>query len=88
MYLGSPVSEAFIMGQTSAKNRSLIYGVYYAVGLMGSLFTPLIGYLIDTHGYQQTFMIAGIISMIVTVIGGSILISTRKLPSQVAKVQA
>jgi MFS family permease len=86
MYAGSPVSEAFIMGQTSTKNRSLIYGIFYAVGLLGSLFTPLIGYLIDTRGYQQTFMVAGLISMIVTVIGGSILWTSRRLPSQVSNV--
>jgi len=86
MYVGSPVSEAFIMGQTSPKNRSLIYGIYYAVGLLGSLFTPLIGYLIDNNGYQQTFMIAGIISMCVTIVGGSILLTSRKAPSQVAYV--
>ncbi len=86
MYVGAPVSEAFIMGQTSTKNRSLIYGIYYASGLFGSLFTPLLGHFIDTNGYQQTFMIAGIISMIVTLIGSSILLSTRKLPSQVSNV--
>ncbi len=85
-YAGAPVSEAFIMGNTSAKNRSIIYGVYYSSGLLGSLLTPLIGALIDTHGYQQTFMIAGIISMIVTVIGSSILLTTRKKAAQTAKV--
>jgi MFS family permease len=84
-YVGSPVSEAFIMGHTSAKNRSLIYGVFYAVGLMGALFTPLVGSLIDNHGYQNTFMIAGIASMVVTLIGSSVLLTTRKSAAQTAK---
>jgi MFS family permease len=85
MYMGSPVSEAFIMGQTSAKNRSFIYGIYYAVGLLGSLFVPLIGALTSSVGYQQTFMVAGAISMVVTLVGGSILWTSRKPASMPAK---
>jgi MFS family permease len=85
MYVGSPVSEAFIMGQTSAKNRSLIYGIFYAVGLMGSLFLPLVGSFTENYGYQQTFMIAGIASMVVTLIGSSVLLANRKQISQPSK---
>jgi MFS family permease len=88
MYVGSPVSEAFIMGQTSARNRSLIYGVYYAVGLMGSLFLPLVGSLIDRYHYGPTFMIAGIASMIATLIGSSILLANRKQITQPANTQS
>jgi MFS family permease len=86
MYMGAPVSEAFIMGQTSPKNRSFIYGIYYSVGLLGALFTPLIGSLTSSQGYQQTFMIAGAISMVVTIVGGTILWTSRKPESKAAKV--
>jgi MFS family permease len=85
MYVGAPVSEAFIMGQTSAKNRSLIYGIYYAVGLLGALFLPLVGSLIDTYHYQRVFMFAGIASMVVTLIGSSVLLATRKPANAPAK---
>jgi MFS family permease len=84
MYMGAPVSEVFIMGQTSTKNRSFIYGIYYSVGLLGALAMPLIGSLTNTIGYQLTFMMAGAISMLVTIVGGSILWSSRKRTSQAA----
>ncbi len=86
MYLGAPVSEAFIMGQTSVKNRSFIYGMYYLAGQGGALFAPLMGLLIDKQGYQWTFMMAGASVILVTIICGSILWSSRKLPSQVANI--
>jgi MFS family permease len=87
MYMGAPVSEAFIMGQTSAKNRSFIYGIFYAVGLLGALFVPLIGSMTSSLGYQKTFMIAGAISMPVTIVGGLILWIYQILSSKTAKAE-
>jgi MFS family permease len=83
MYLGAPVSEAFIMGQTSARHRSFIYGMYYLAGTGSTLFAPVMGWLIDTTSYQTTFMIAGASSILVTIICGSILLTSRREPSQV-----
>jgi MFS family permease len=51
MYMGAPVSEAFIMGQTSARHRSLIYGLYYLAAQGGALFAPLMGYFIDKTSF-------------------------------------
>jgi MFS family permease len=87
MYIGAPVSEAFIMGQTSARHRSFIYGMYYLAGTGSTLFAPVMGLLIDTTGYQTTFMIAGAASMLVTVVCGTILWTSRREPSHVATME-
>ncbi len=81
IYVGAPVSEAFIMGQTSARNRSTIYGVYYFSGTGGALFAPLMGYLIDRTSYQTVFMLAGAASILVSLICGGILWSSRNKSS-------
>jgi MFS family permease len=86
MYMGAPVSEAFIMGQTSARNRSLIYGLYYLAAQGGALFAPLMGYFIDKTSFQTAAMISGASIMVVTIICGSILWGTRHAPSQVQDV--
>jgi MFS family permease len=80
-YIGAPVSEAFIMGQTTPRHRSLIYGVYYMAGTGSTLFAPLMGLLIDKTSYQTAFMVSGIAMMVVVLIGGSILWSDRARPS-------
>jgi MFS family permease len=85
-YVGAPVCESFILGQTSTRHRSFIYGVYYMVGTGSSLLTPLTGLLTEKVGYQSSFLIAGASSMVVSVICGSILWSTRGMPSQVTDV--
>ena len=51
-----PVTEVFIMSQTPAKNRSLIYGVYYStMQYTGAIFAPIMGGFIDHYGYQTMF---------------------------------
>jgi MFS family permease len=82
MYMNAPVAEAFIMGHTAAKNRSMIYGLYYLAGQGGALFAPLMGLLIDLQGYQFAFTISGAAVICVSIICGIILWSTRKTPLQ------
>jgi MFS transporter, NNP family, nitrate/nitrite transporter len=77
-YLSMPVSEAFIMGQTSQRNRSTIYGMYYLAGQGGALFAPLMGGLIDGIGFKNTVLIAGISTIAVTLIGAFFLITSRE----------
>jgi len=51
-----PVTEVFIMSQTPAKNRSLIYGVYYStMQYTGAIFAPIMGGFIDRLGYPTMF---------------------------------
>jgi MFS family permease len=84
--MNAPVAEAFIMGQTSARHRSMIYGLYYLAGQGGALFAPLVGLMIDNIGFQTTAMIAGGTSIAAALICGSILLTTKNIPSQVAEV--
>ncbi|MFC1947751.1 MFS transporter [Chloroflexota bacterium] len=62
-----PVSEVFIMGQTSPKHRSTIYGVYYfTMQYTGAVFAPIMGWIIDNYGFGVCFNIAAVTSIVVT----------------------
>ena len=51
-----PVAEVFIMGQSPAKHRSTIYGVYYStMQYTGAIFAPIMGYFLDTYGFHTMF---------------------------------
>jgi len=76
-YLGAPVSEAFVMERTSARHRSLIYGLYYMSGTGSTLFAPLIGLLIDKTGYHTAFSICGVSMVAVVIICSLFLWSDR-----------
>ncbi len=66
-YVRMPVSEAYIIGHTSERNRSMILGMYYFGGMEGSgVLTPVIGYLIDQFGFYISFTIAGATVVVVT----------------------
>jgi MFS family permease len=69
MYVRMPITEAYILRQTSEQNRSLILGLYYFGSLEGGgLLTPLMGYLIDHLGFATSFTIAGASIAIVTLL--------------------
>ena len=64
-----PVTEVFIMNQTRAKNRSLIYGIYYStMQYTGAIFAPIMGIFIDRFGYHTMFTFAAIVTTTVAVI--------------------
>jgi len=69
LYLRMPVSEAFIISNTTERNRGTILGIYY-FGTRGGtgLLTPLIGYLIDSSGYSTTFLVSGVAMVILTLV--------------------
>jgi MFS family permease len=51
-----PVTEVFIMSQSSARNRSMIYGIYYStMQYTGAIFAPIMGGFIDRYGYATMF---------------------------------
>ncbi len=69
IYVRMPVSEAYIIGQTSERNRSTILGLYFLSSMEGGgLLTPVMGYLIDNFGFYTSFSIAGAIILGVTFI--------------------
>jgi YNFM family putative membrane transporter len=56
MYTRMPVSEAYIIGQTTERNRSLVYGIYYfSMTESSAILAPFMGYLIDNHGFSFCF---------------------------------
>jgi FSR family fosmidomycin resistance protein-like MFS transporter len=68
-FVRMPVSEAFIMGQTSAHRRSTIYGIYYfAMQQAGGIFALIVGPLIDHYGFHTCFAIASTVSIGVTLV--------------------
>ncbi len=69
MYTRMPVSEAYIIGQTTERNRSLVYGIYYfSMTESSALLAPLMGYLMDNHGFNFCFTWASIAVVVVTLI--------------------
>jgi FSR family fosmidomycin resistance protein-like MFS transporter len=65
----TPVSESYILGQTSARNRSTILGIYYFAAIEGGgRLTPLLGYIIDHLGFLTSFTIAAISLILVTLV--------------------
>lgn len=56
MAIRMPVTEVFIMGQTPAKHRSTIFGVYYfTMQYTGAVFAPVMGELIQRFGFSAMF---------------------------------
>lgn len=57
MAIRMPVTEVFIMGQTPARNRATIYGIYYfTMQYTGAVFAPIMGTLIEKYTYSTMFL--------------------------------
>jgi FSR family fosmidomycin resistance protein-like MFS transporter len=65
-----PVTEVFIMGQTPAKNRATIYGIYYfTMQYTGAIFAPIYGWLVpNIYSYEQVFFFSAIVVTAVSVV--------------------
>jgi MFS family permease len=67
IYVRMPVSEAFIVEQTTARNRSTVLGIFYFGSMEGGgVLTPVIGYLIDRFGFSTGFTIAACFQVFMT----------------------
>ena len=56
-----PVSESYIFSQTTERNRSTIYGIYYfSMTESGAVFAPVMGSLIDHFGFYNGFTVASV----------------------------
>jgi MFS family permease len=74
-----PVAEAFIIDQTTMRNRSTIYGIYYfTMGGTGAIFAPTMGQIIDKWGFQTCFTITGISVLAVTLISAFFLRGSQR----------
>ncbi len=69
IYIRMPVSEAYIVDQTSKHHRSSILGIYYFGSMEGAgILTPVMGYLIDQLGFYSSFTIASTALVAVTLV--------------------
>jgi FSR family fosmidomycin resistance protein-like MFS transporter len=61
-----PVSEAYIIGQTTERNRSTVYGIYYfSMTETGAVFAPIMGLIIDRFDFYNGFTIASVAIVVV-----------------------
>jgi MFS transporter, FSR family, fosmidomycin resistance protein len=59
-YIRTPVSETYLVGQTTERNRSTVLGIYYfSTYEGGGVLTPVMGLLMDHYGFDVSFAIAG-----------------------------
>ena len=69
IYVRMPVSEAYLVSNSSDRSRSTILGIYYFGTMEGSgVLTPAIGYLIDRLGFHASFSIAAAAVLVVTLV--------------------
>ncbi|RJQ48679.1 MAG: MFS transporter, partial [Desulfobacteraceae bacterium] len=68
-YVRTPVSESYLVSRTSARHRSTVLGLYYFFNIEGGgLLTPIMGFLIDRHGFRTGFSVAAASLVLVTLI--------------------
>lgn len=64
-----PVSEVYIMGHTTGRHRSTVFGIYYfSMQEAGAVLAPVMGYFIDHFGFYPSFSIASAAIVAVTLI--------------------
>jgi FSR family fosmidomycin resistance protein-like MFS transporter len=69
MALNMPASESYIAGQTTARHRSTVFGIYYfAMQQAGGVFAPIMGVIIDKYGFHSSFIITSAVVVAVTLI--------------------
>jgi MFS family permease len=63
-FIRMPVSEAYIIGQTTERNRSTVYGIYYfSMTETSAVFAPIMGYLSDNWGFENSFTWASLATL-------------------------
>ncbi|MBA7685911.1 Multidrug resistance protein MdtG [subsurface metagenome] len=79
VYVRMPVSEAYIVGQTSQRRRSTVLGIYFFGNMEGGgVLTPIMGYLIDQYGFSASFTLAGAFALAVTLVCSVLLWGSRE----------
>jgi MFS family permease len=77
-FIRLPVSEAYIIGQTTEHNRSTVYGIYYfSMTETGAVFAPLMGLIIDRFGFYNGFTIASAAIVVVVLACSAFLWGSR-----------
>lgn len=74
-----PVSEAYIVGQSSKGHRSTVLGIYFFAAMEGGgVLTPVMGALIERFGFYYSFAIAGATLVMVTLVCSVWLLGSRE----------
>jgi MFS family permease len=61
-----PASEAYIIGQTTERNRSTVYGVYFfSMQESSAVLAPIMGLIMDHLGFYSGFTIASVAIVVV-----------------------
>jgi len=69
VYANATVAQAYIVDQTSERNRSTVLGIFFFGTMEGSgVLTPIIGYLFDKFGFYASFSIVGATLLVSTLI--------------------
>lgn len=86
IFVRMPVSESFLVGETSGKLRSTILGIYFfASSLSGGLVAPVIGSIADKINFKTAFKITGIFLFVSITLCMIILLAARKSRENVYK---
>ncbi len=73
------VAQAYIIDHTPAKHLSTVLGFYFFGNMEGNgVLTPILGYLIDHHGFHTSFTISSAAIIIALVVCSSILWLSRR----------
>jgi len=73
-----PVVEALIVGRTAEARRSTVFGLFYFIESSAEgLLTPLMGRLIDKHGFSSSYALAGGFLIVLTLACGLVLWKER-----------
>lgn len=73
-----PVAEAYIISQTTERNRSTVYGIYYfSMTETGAVLAPIMGTLIDHFGFYTSFTIASIVIFATIIICSAFLLTSK-----------
>jgi MFS family permease len=74
-----PVSESFLFVHAPARQRATLLGAYFlGSSAGGGVFTPVIGWLSDRHGFRYSFAVIALAILALTVICGIILMALRR----------
>jgi MFS family permease len=79
MYVRAPAAEAYLVERIPASRRSSVLGVYYFGGIEGGgVLAPVVGYLIDHHGFTTAFAVSALVLLLVAGVCAIVLMRGRR----------
>ena len=77
-YIGMPVTESYIISHAPSRHRSTVLGIYYFGSRGGpGIMTPVIGYFFDQYGFGASFIIVGMVLLVITIGCSAFLLGRR-----------